>query len=800
MDAIQATAQVAFQTSATGRVRTWNADCERHLGYTSKEILHGSIACLLGPAERKNYRNRLAEYREHTGRLHTTKTDADGHHLDLYLTFVPQFSRRGKFEGYNVIAQVGKPRDPLQILPECSNEHVQKVLDCLVGTFSIVDQAGNILVWNKKLEEVLKLTRDEVLIAHMLDFLDEKDRPGVQEKLDRTFERGDAFLEELDLVDKNGIATPYYFSASRIELHGKRYVCGMGLDLSRQKAQEEMLRLTNRALLASVNGIVITRNAGKDNPIVYINPAFERITGYSESEVIGRDSRFMAAPGLDELERRKIRDALDQGRETHVVFRNLRKNGEVFWNELTIAPVQNSKGGVTHFIGVINDVTASKQRSFHLEHEANHDALTGLANRNLFRDRLEQAIYSATRNKSLVAIVFIDLDGFKLINDTKGHEAGDDVLCAIAKRLKACVRENDTVARLGGDEFVLILANQPSLRFTLRMIERLRQSIAKPVLAGGNELHVGASLGVSVFPHDGISGSALLHAADAAMYHAKTAGSNNVQFFSSEMKSTLEAKHELECHLRNAIDKNEMFLVFQPRICLRTAKIIGAEALLRWRHPKRGVLNPASFMPLAEESGMTILLGEWALTGICSTLNRLQNEGLSNFSMSHNISFKEFSRPDFAAMMEQQLIVSGISPGCLEIEIAEDDLMRNPQYSVGALAELKQLGVKLAVDDFGSGFSSLSYLQKFPVSHLAIDRSFIADLGINGADAAITRTVITMGHNLDIDVVAKGVETGEQLDFLMRHDCDQIQGNYFSYPLYSSELSRMLKTNAPLRL
>ena len=507
----------------------------------------------------------------------------------------------------------------------------------------------------------------------------------------------------------------------------------------------------------------------------------------------------MAAPGLDEIERERIRQAIDECKEIHVVFRNLRKNGELFWNELTIAPVQNSKGVVTHFIGVINDVTASKQRTFHLEHEANHDALTGLANRNLFRDRLEQAIYSATRNKSLVALVFIDLDGFKAINDTEGHEAGDEVLCAISKRLKASVRENDTVARLGGDEFVLILANQPSLRFTLRMIERLRLSISKPILAGGKELSVGASIGISIFPHDGSSGSALLQAADAAMYHAKTVGRNNAQFFSSEMKSTIDAKHEMESNLRDSIEKNELFLVFQPRVCLKTARIIGAEALLRWRHPIRGVLRPASFMPLAEESGLIIPMGEWAIGNICMMLKRLHRLGLGGFVMAHNISLKEFSRPDYVAMLERELHASDIAPNRLEIEIAEDDLMRNPQYSIGALSELKQLGVKLAIDDFGTGFSSLSYLQKFPVSHLEIDRSFIADISLDGADAAITKTVITMGHNLDIDVVAKGIETRSQLNFLRHHGCDQVQGNYFSGPVYSSELDRLLKTNALLQ-
>jgi diguanylate cyclase (GGDEF)-like protein/PAS domain S-box-containing protein len=795
---MQSTTQLVFQASATGRVRTWNADCQKILGYSGKEVLHRSIACLLKPSDRKEYKDRLNACRRNSGTLRAAMIHADGRSLDVWLTFVPQFRSNGKLDGYSVIVGPVEQTDSMSKLPAPFEGQFQKLLDCLGGTFYVMDQSGHYLMWNKNLEKNLKMTGDELSTAHVLDFYDEKNKPLVQQKIQEVFEQGEALME-IDLIAKDGTSIPYIFSGARIELGGKLYLCGMGLDISRQRAQEEMLRLSNRALLASFNGIVITRHEGKDNPIVYINPAFERISGYQASEVIGRDARFMGAPGLDETERRKIRTAIDERKETHVVFRNLRKNGELFWNELTIAPVQDHRGDVTHFVGVINDVTASKQRTFHLEHEANHDALTGLANRNLFWDRLEQALYSAKRNNVLVALVFIDLDGFKNINDTEGHEAGDEVLRAISKRLKAAVRENDTVARMGGDEFVLILVNQPSLPFTLRMIERLRQSIAKPVLAGDRELNVGASIGVSMFPHDGSSGGTLLQAADAAMYHAKGLGRNHVQFFSPEMKSTIEAKQELEGSLRSAIDKNEMFLVFQPRVCLKSARIIGAEALLRWRHPKRGVLSPASFIPLAEESGLIVPLGEWVLANACSVLQRFKRQGLTDFTMSLNVSLKEFSRPDYAAVLDGLLGATGIAPHRLEIGISEDSLMQNPQYSIGTLSELDQLGVKLAIDNFGAGFSSLSYLQKFPVSHLEIDRSFIADVAMGGADAVITKTVITMGHNLDIGVVAKGVETSAQLDFLKRHGCDQIQGNYFSSPVYSSELERLLKTNATLQ-
>jgi diguanylate cyclase (GGDEF)-like protein/PAS domain S-box-containing protein len=795
MNSSRSVKQAAFQASVTGRVKTWNADCEQLLGYAGKEVLQRSISRLLAPSAKKECRDCLSDCRHSAGSLRTAIVRADGRALDGWLTFAPQFRQSGDLDGYNVIIETLERNKLMPDPAPAFQNEFQKLLDCLGGTFYVIDQAGHFVVWNKKLEKIMKMTGDQIRAAHALEFFDEYDRPVVREKFREIFERGEAFIEA-DLVGSDGTSIPYLFSGARIELDGRICLCGMGLDMSKQKQQEEFLRLCNRALLASVNGIVITRHEGKDNPAVYINPSFERITGYCATEVIGRDLRFMAAPGLDEVERGKIRAALDQSREIYVTFRNLRKNGELFWNELTIAPVHNNRGEVTHFIGVINDVTASKQRTFHLEHEANHDALTGLANRNLFWDRLDQALYSARRNKGLVAVVFIDLDGFKTINDTEGHEAGDEVLRAISKRLKASVRENDTVARMGGDEFVLILANQPSLRFTLRMIERLRQNIMKPVVAGRKTLHVGASIGISIFPHDSSSGGALLQAADAAMYHAKSAGRNNMQFFSPEMKSAIDAKQELETCLRDAIDRDELFLLFQPRVCLKSGKVMGAEALLRWRHPKRGILHPASFMALAEESGLILPLGEWVLDNCCAMLNHLQGRDLDDFSILTNVSFREFNRPDYIAIIEQKLRDSGIAPHRLEIEIAEEKLMRDPQGSAATLAELDRLGVRVAIDDFGSGFSSLSYLQRFPVSHLTIDRSFIADVHAGGADTVITRTMITMGHNLDIEVVAKGVETGEQLDFLRRHGCDQAQGNYLSAPLGSSDLERLVKTGA----
>ena len=390
---------------------------------------------------------------------------------------IPQYAAGGAYAGC-VALFLSEPDDTESVL--VGRMPLSSVIDVLPGTFYVLRPDGSFVLWNKTLEKVTSMSADEVLRANALDMYDPAEKHLIASKIAEVFDNDAQVFVEANYLDKYGRSTPYLLCGARIECHGRHYLCGMGLDISQRRQQEESLRLRERALHATSNGLIITRCSGSDNPIEYAKLAFERITGYAADEIVGRDARFMGAPGLDEEEHAQLRQAILERREVNVIFRNLRKNGDIFWNDLTITPVSDESGNVTHFIGVITDVTASKQRTAHLEHEVNHDPLTGLANRTLLWDRLEQAIHMAQRNKSLVATVLIDLDGFKAINDTFGHEAGDAVLKVVAKRLQSSVRDIDTVARLSGDEFVLVLVNQPSLRFTLRMIERLRDGLSKP--------------------------------------------------------------------------------------------------------------------------------------------------------------------------------------------------------------------------------------------------------------------------------------------------------------------------------
>lgn len=736
---------------------------------------------------------RLRQARMDAGILDTKVLHPDGGALPATLTFVPQFRKYGKFSGYSIIVSPLADRS----IKDSEQEEIARVslksmVNYLAGTFYVISEAGRFVLWNKRVEAATQLSTAEIRAVNVLDLFAKEEQILIAEKIRKVFEQDNEVLVEASLLAKTRPPTPFLFTGARCKINDYFYLVGMGLDISERRKQEEQLRVRERALHASGNGIVITRCIGNKNPVDYVNPAFERITGYGMNEIIGRDMRFLAAPGLDEWERSQLRKAINERRECHVIFRNLRKSGDIFWNDLNVTPVQDEHKVITHFIGVVNDVTESKHRTSHLEYEINHDSLTGLANRNLLWDRLEQAINASQRNKALVAVMLLDLDNFKAINDTMGHDAGDEVLRVVARRLLSSVRDSDTVARLSGDEFVLILYNQPSLRYTLRMIDRLREELAKSILINDKEIFVGSSMGVSMYPHDGASAHELIKAADVAMYHAKASGRNEVNFFSTEMKSRAEEKNKLEKSMRTAIERDEIFLLYQPKINLRTEKIIGAEALLRWQHPEHGILLPDSFLPDAEENGLIVALGEWVIQHLCSALQRLHELGFADLSVSMNVSFREFSQKNYVSMVKRNLKEAGLNSDVFGIEIKESHLMRNPKLAYEMLKNMRELGVKLTVEEFGIGPSSLSDLPKLPVTNLKISRLFIEEISNAGKTGLIAKTMINIGHNMNLSVIAEGVETRDQLDFLRRNGCDQMQGNLFSAPVCLSTFEKLI--------
>lgn len=783
------TAHVAFTINPAGDVASWNRGCDALFGRGAADALGKPLASLLSADSRAVLANSFSELPTECDARKVQVLRSDGSLNDSALILIPEFDASGASTG-SIVCFATEPEE--SEVAAVGRIPLSSVMNVLPGTFYVIRQDGSFALWNKTLEVVTAMSPEEVGRANALDMYDLAEQRIIAAKVRDVFEKNAQVFVEANYRDKYGRGTPYLLCGARIECQGRHYLCGMGLDISQRREQEDRLRLRERALHATSSGLVITRCAGTDNPIEYANPAFERITGYSADEVIGRDSRFMAAPGLDENEREQLRVAIRERREVNVIFRNRRKNGEIFWNDLTITPVSDGCGKVTHFIGVINDITAVKQRTAHLEHEVNHDPLTGLANRTLLWDRLEQAIHMAQRNKSLVATVLIDLNGFKQINDTFGHEAGDEVLINVAKRLLAGVRDSDTVARLSGDEFVLVLVNQPSLRYTMRMIERLRSGMTKPVAVDSSEIAVAASMGVSVFPHDGTGALELVRAADAAMYHAKASKKNQVHFFSSDMKSTTEAKQKMEDDMHLAIERNELFLLFQPKVSLRTGVIQGLEAFLRWRHPELGVMLPAAFLPEAEENGMIIPFGNFVLGEACSFMQRMKDTGKELLPVSINVSHREFSRQNFTDNIAAVLKRCGLEPSQLELELREDGLNINHHVGMEVLSQLRDLGVGRSVDAFGDGMCDLHYLQKLPLTHLKLAKSAVYQISSDARSGAVAKALIDIGHDLGVQVIAKGVETQIQMDFLKANNCDELQGLYFSEPLAEDALHELL--------
>ena len=561
---------------------------------------------------------------------------------------------------------------------------------------------------------------------------------------------------------------------------------------------ERTRHLQEQALISSSNGIMITRSDADDHSIVYVNPAFERITGYSAEEVIGREGRFLVRDDLAQPALEVIRSALREKREGQATLRNYRKDGSLFWNELHIAPVRDLTGeSTTHFVSVINDVSERVQYQQALEYQANHDSLTGLANRNLLNDRIEQAIAWARRNNSVIAVMLLDLDHFKRINDASGHSVGDALLKEVAARLRNCVRDTDTVARLGGDEFVIILTDLPQPDDVGHIAAKVQGALSRPIELVGRDVQVTASIGVALYPRDGDHGEVLLRYADMAMYRVKEHGRNSVRQFVPEMGTSAISRLDMEAAMRRGLERGEFLLHYQPKIALASGRIVGAEALVRWQHPQIGLIHPVEFIRLAEETGLIVPLGEWVLEEACRQQARWQEQGLGALKLAVNMSARQFRLEDLSERVAAIVQRTGVQAQHMVLELTESMVMQDVDTTRMSLVALKNLGLSLSLDDFGTGYSSLSYLRRFPIDELKIDRSFISDIHSNEDDAAIASAIVAMAHSLGLSVVAEGVECQAQADLLAQMGCAQVQGYFYARPMLARALVERVRAQQP---
>ncbi len=551
-----------------------------------------------------------------------------------------------------------------------------------------------------------------------------------------------------------------------------------------------------RAVLESVDeGIIAINETGV---IETFNRAAEQIFGYTGSEILGQNvSLLMPQPHraqhdgyLQRYRQTGKSTVLGVTREEE----GMRKNGELFALELNTNEVLIE--GRRIYIASARDITARKQAEQRITYLASHDALTGLPNRNLLKDRLRQALVQSCRNRGQGAVLFIDLDQFKEINDSLGHDTGDLLLKEVAHRLVASLRSQDTVARQGGDEFIVVLQSVSNASDAGTVAHKLLGALFAPYRIKGQELNISASIGVSVFPDDGEDEHTLLKHSDAAMYHAKESGRNNFQFFAPAMNRLAAEKQSLGTRLRHALELDEFLLHFQPLVDVGSGKLSGLEVLLRWRHPEQGLISPLKFIPLAEETGLIVPIGEWVFKSACMQIKAWQEQGYEAPPLAINLSVRQFREKNLVESLTRILAESGVQGCQIELEITESILMGNTNETVAMLRKLNALGIKISIDDFGTGYSSLSYLKRFPVDKLKIDRSFVQDIATDSDDATIVTAIVSLAHSLHLKVTAEGVETAEQLEFLARLGCDQYQGYFFSKPLPAEEIVSKLQRSA----
>lgn len=680
-------------------------------------------------------------------------------------------------------------RERAEIALRMNEALLRKVLETMPVGIMVADDDGNILLHNPECERIWGGIR-HVGIDQYQEYRawhsDSGDLIRPEEwALSRAVRAGEVSLNEvIDIETFSGERKTILNSAVPIldEDGATQGALALIQDITQQRLRDQDLHLRNRAIESSVNAIVITDNLTTDQPIVYVNPAFERITGYKREEVLGRNCRFLQGHDTEQLELDYIRRALSEDKEGSALLRNYRKDGSLFWNDLKLAPVVNDRGKVSHFIGILNDVTESKRYQDELEHQANHDSLTGLPNRNLLMDRMQQVFHHADRHQARVAIAFIDLDNFKIVNDSLGHNVGDRFLSEIATRLHTGVRDIDTVARLGGDEFIVLIPEIGSLEEVTQCLAKITGKVADPIKIDDHELLLTCSIGFCLYPDDGSDPHVLLSHADTAMYQAKNQGRNRICAFTSAMNEQVQRRLVMERDIRHGLLNNEFLVYYQPQLDLKNGRLCGFEALVRWQHNKR-LISPVEFIPLAEETGLITQIDAFVFAEVCRNLRAWQDATSMQLTIAVNLSTLSFHDAGLIERIRNTVRENGIDPTSIKLEVTESVLMGNADDALRQMKELKAMGFQLSIDDFGTGYSSLSYLKRYPFDQLKIDQSFIAGVTTEPESAALTRSMISIGHHLGMKVIAEGVEQNEQLGFLVHSECDEVQGYYYSPPL-----------------
>jgi len=770
------------------------------LGYRSREDLRNTHPSRLSPefqpdgeasfskAERMM---RLAEERG-LHRFEWIHTRLDGSDFPAEVT-LSRMTMKGRQVIYCVWRDISERKAAEAQVAE-NQQLLHAIVDHAPALVFVFDAAGRLILCNQQFEKAVGRHRDDLIGQQRTSFLpSDIAREHLHNDLQVLAAREPISFEENN-VEPDG---PHVYLTVKSPLYAPSgaawAVVGVSTDITERKRSESESRLAATVFGNTADGIIITDAQGT---IISVNRAFNQITGYSAEEVIGAKPSILKSehqePSFyEEMWRTLLAGGVWQGE-----IWNRRKDGELFPEWLTISPVRHGHGEISNFVAVFSDISTIKRSQAELEHLAHFDPLTDLPNRVLFRDRVSRAFEQARRHENRVAVLLLDLDGFKTINDSLGHPVGDRLLQMVGERLRQCVREEDTVSRLGGDEFAVVLSNLELGEDAIEVARKILLCAQEPFTVEGHNALVTTSIGIAVFPDDGDNANDLIRNADAAMYEAKTAGRNTYRFYQVEMTRLAQQRLANERGLRRAIENREFEVWYQPQIWLETGSYLGAEALLRWRDPQRGLISPLDFIPLAEASGMSLPIGEIVLQQVCQHIRAWDDAGLDAGRLAINVAGPQLYRSDFVATLRRCLEQYRIAPGTLEIEVTETFMMENPQEIRKVLDAIQELGVTTAIDDFGTGYSSLAYLKALPINTLKIDRAFVRELPGNSSDVAIVRAILALGHSLGFGVIAEGIETPAQRDFLRAEGCRKGQGFWFAKPMPAAEFTVWLEQHS----
>jgi diguanylate cyclase (GGDEF)-like protein/PAS domain S-box-containing protein len=680
---------------------------------------------------------------------------------------------------------------------EQAEDRLQLLLDTTVEGIFGIDTQGNTTFVNSAASAMLGYQAEELINRNNHKLIHHTTKngehyPETDCHIIKVLKGGGLIEVEDDIFwRKDGTSFPVQYASNPIYRGDKVVGAVVSFrDISARKFNEKRIRTLLQAVEQSPVSVVMTDTQGD---IEYVNRAFEEATGYTAKEVFGKNPRILKSDNTTASCFEELWKTIVSGHAWQGELQNKKKDGTLFWERAYIAPVLDDAGNITHYLAVKEDITLQKQQEDKIVHQANYDSLTDLPNRFLTLDRLSQLIKEAKRKNNLAAVLFLDLDDFKKINDSMSHEAGDKLLVQAAKRLQASVRIDDTVSRLGGDEFIVLLGNLSVLEDIYPIAEKLLSSFRKAFLLDGRELILTASIGISIYPNDGDTPAELLRHADTAMYYSKEQGRNTYNYFTKTMNQGVSRRLQLEEHLQGALERDEFELHFQPIMDTGTRDMVAFEALLRWHSSVLGEVWPDEFIPIMEQTGQIVSIGQYVIREALSQVKRWQNLVNHTLKVAINISPRQFRDPNFANIIKDLLYELKISSATIEVEVTEGVLMSGHTYIDETLKSLNKLGVGIVMDDFGTGYSSLSYLRSYPFDSLKIDRSFISDIMVDPADRELVNAAIAMAHSLGLKVVAEGVETEEQLSHLAKQGCEMVQGYLFNQPLPADEITRMLE-------